>query len=145
MDPVTGNTLSGSGQGGQCAYHDFINSPNPSCCSAKQFPSQQYGTNQQYTRANITAESEYRMLQLAKTMWTATPLPTTIYTIGLGTDIDDTFMQQLANDPNFSTYNSAYPAGRYLKVSSCPSSTCTTDLQTAFQAIANDILLRLTK
>jgi hypothetical protein len=142
MDPASGNILSGSGGKGQCTISD---GGKPSCCSATKFPSQQYGTQESFTRANITNESEYRMLQLANTMRSATPIPTTIYTIGLGTDIDTNFMQQLANDPTSSSYNSAMPAGLFLQVPSCPSSTCTTDLQQAFQVIASNILLRLTK
>ncbi len=137
MDPVTGNTLSN----GTCYIK---NNQQPKCCTAKKFPAQQPGNSGTYTTANITNESEYRMLQLANTLWTAVP-PTTIYTIGLGQDIDTPFMKQLANDPSSPTYNSAFPSGLYLGVTNCPSTACTAELQTAFQTIAAQILLRLTR
>ena len=137
MDPKTGNTLSN----GQCV---ITSGGQPPCCAAKKFPAQQPGNSGTYTNANITNESEYRMLQLANTLWTANP-PTTIYTIGLGNDIDTAFMKQLANDPGSSTYNSSLPSGLYFGVPNCPSTTCTNDLQQAFQTIAAQILLRLTQ
>jgi Mg-chelatase subunit ChlD len=142
MDPVTGNTLPAGG--GQCT---ITSGGQPACCTAKNFVAQQPGNNGKYTTANITNESEYRMLQLAQKLWTATPpdVPTTIYTIGLGNDIDAAFMKQLANDPSSSTYNSSLPSGLYFGVSNCPSTTCTNDLQQAFQTIAAQILLRLTQ
>jgi len=57
----------------------------------------------------------------------------------------------LANDPSGpskytgAVYNSSLPDGLFLVVPDCPSSTCTSELTTAFQTIAAKILLRLTQ
>ena len=110
------------------------------------FVSQQYGT-QTITRANVTAEAQYRAIQTANTMRSENPA-TYVYTIGLGSGVNtatQSFLRQVANDPASPTYNATLPDGLFLYVPDCPSSTCTQELQTAFQTIAAKILLRLTQ
>ena len=95
----------------------------------------------------MTAEAQYRALQTAAAMRAETP-GTYIYTIGLGSGVStstQTFLRQLANDPASPTYNADLPQGLFLYVPDCPSSTCTSELNTAFQTIASKILLRLTQ
>ena len=60
--------------------------------------------------------------------------PTVIYTIGLGSDVDDDFMRRIANDPGASSYDKNKPAGLYVKA---PTSA---QLQAAFQQIASQVL-----
>lgn len=57
-----------------------------------------------------------------------------IYSIGLGTAVDDDFMERVANDPRASSYDSNKPAGLYVKA---PTSA---QLQSAFQQIASQVL-----
>ena len=64
--------------------------------------------------------------------------------VGLGTNVDKAFLQQIANDPSSSTYNPNLPAGMAMFARNCPSSTCTADMQQIFQTIAAQILLSLT-
>ncbi len=140
-DPLSGNIL----QNNACYISDSGNSGQTSpCCSARTFPSQQYGTQESYTRANITAEAEYRTLQIANALRAANP-PVVIYTIGLGSVTNPTFLQELANSTNSPTYNSALPSGLAVAAPYCPGPTCITDLQQAFQQVATDILLKLTQ
>ncbi len=68
-----------------------------------------------------------------------------IYSIGLGSSIDQTFLKQIANDPSSASYNPSQPAGLAVFVPNCPSSTCTANLTQVFQTIAAQILLRLTE
>jgi hypothetical protein len=68
-----------------------------------------------------------------------------IYTIGLGSVTNPTFLQELANSTNSPTYNSALPSGLAVAAPYCPGPTCITDLQQAFQQVATDILLKLTQ
>ena len=70
---------------------------------------------------------------------------TVIYSIGLGSTVDKTFLQEVANDPASDTYDPTQPIGMAVFAPSCPSSQCTTQLQTVFQTIASKILLRLTQ
>ena len=134
MDPRTGNS--------QC---DMQSGGTPSCCNAPNgFRSQQYGNLESFTTNNITNEAQYRMLQVANTMRTANP-PVVIYSVGLGSVTNPTFLKQLANTTDSSTYNSSLPSGLYVPAPDCPGPSCVPELQQAFQTVATDILLRLTK
>ncbi len=112
------------------------------------FVSQQNGS-ETFSRTNVTAEAQYRAIHTAIAMRTESPIPTYIYTIGLGNSVTTAtqdFLAQLANDPSYpSTYILGQPAGEFFYVSNCPSSTCTTSLNTVFQTIASKVLLRLTQ
>ena len=63
----------------------------------------------------------------------------TIYSIGLGNNINKVFLQRIANDPASPTFNSSLPAGSAVFA---PSSL---QLEQVFQIIASKILLRLTQ
>jgi Flp pilus assembly protein TadG len=106
------------------------------------------GTRGTTTAYYIAQDAEYRALQLANTMRGQGII---VYSVGLGSMVDSAFLQQLANDPNYTaTYNSSQPAGTSglaVFAPDCPGtgSECTDELKRAFQIIANDILLRLTQ
>ena len=90
---------------------------------------------------NIWREGQLRALETANAARNAGIL---IYSIGLGTDparINQTFLKQIANvnDPSNPTFNSDQPSGDAVFAPTAE------DLQTAFETIANKILLRLTK
>ncbi|HUK73996.1 MAG TPA: TadE/TadG family type IV pilus assembly protein [Candidatus Bathyarchaeia archaeon] len=120
------------------------------------FPSQQYGTQETFSQAAITTETQWRALYTATQMRQESPSPTYIFTIGLGTGVSgsvptEAFLSTLANDPNGpsnyagAVYDSSLPAGLFVVVPDCPSSVCTQELTTAFQTIASRILLRLSQ
>lgn len=130
--PATGNT--------NCS---LTNGGTPSCCSGvSRFQSLADNKLETFVRANVTNEALYEAVQTANTMRNQN---ITVYAIGLGTDINQGFLQQIANDPKSPTYDSTKPQGLALFVPDCPSAACTSDLNTAFQTIASTILLRLTK
>ncbi len=100
-----------------------------------------------FTRGNVTSETQYRAIQTAIALRTDAPVPTYIYSIGLGVNLTtQALLGQLANDPAYpATYIKGQPAGEFFYIPNCPSPTCTTELNTAFQTIAAKILLRLTQ
>ncbi len=108
------------------------------------FVSASGGSTKAFNRANVTAEAQSEALATATAMRAETP-STVIYSIGLGTGVDQTFLQEVANDPASPLYNSAQPAGLAVFAPSCPSPQCTAQLQQVFQTIASKILLRLTQ
>ena len=145
-----GNCNSG---GDNCSSGLVYNSSGAICHDSggnvvKKFVSQQNGS-EYITMANVTAEAQYRAIQSAIAMRTESPIPTYIFTMGLGSGVSATtqaFLAQLANDPAYPlTYIKGQPQGEFFYISSCPSSTCTTQVKTAFQAIAAKVLLRLTQ
>jgi uncharacterized repeat protein (TIGR03803 family) len=104
------------------------------------FPSQLSGGQKSFLQFNISAEAEYRAIYTANAMRSETPIPTYIYTIGLGTGITagtQNLLAQLANDPSYPTYISSQPAGEFFYIQDCPSSNCTAELQAAFLLIAS--------
>jgi Flp pilus assembly protein TadG len=86
-------------------------------------------------RINITTEAEYTAYQEAEQMRAQ---GITVYSIGLGDDIDTTFLQEVANDPASPYYNASEPQGVYVAAPTAA------DLDAAFQEVAAKILLRLT-
>ena len=68
-----------------------------------------------------------------------------VYAIGLGSNVDQTFLKQIANDPASPAYSSSQPEGMAVFAPSCPSTQCSAQLQQVFQTIAAKILLRLTQ
>lgn len=87
-------------------------------------------------RINITQDAEYSTIQFAETMRAQ---GITVYSVGLGNDIDGTYLQEIANDPASPTYNASEPTGLALFAPQA------TDLNSAFQTVAEKILLRLTQ
>lgn len=111
--------------------------------NVNKFYSQAQGKTVPLTQHNITNEAKYRAVQTAISLRSESPIPTYIYTIGLGTDSTaSSLLAQLANDPNYPTYVAGQPAGLFFYISSCP---CTDQIQQAFQTIAAKVLLRLTQ
>jgi len=107
------------------------------------FTSQQDGSQKPFLQSNITAEAQYRAVYTANFMRSESPVPTFIYTIGLGSSLSlatQDFLAQLANDPRYPTYIPTQPAGEFFYIPDCPSQTCTTELNAAFQAIASQLL-----
>ena len=103
----------------------------------------------QFSRTNVTSEAQYRAVQTAIAMRTESPVPTYIFTILLGNNVTATaLMKQLANDPSSPSYIPSQTQGQFFAIPSCTGgalTTCQTELNTAFQAIASKILLRLTQ
>ncbi len=102
------------------------------------------GSTKAFTRSNVTSEAQAEARQTAAAMRTEIP-NTVFYSIGLGTSVDQTFLQEIANDPASDTYDQTQPTGMAVFAPSCPSTNCSTQLQTVFQTIASKILLRLTQ
>ena len=126
MNPTTGATIS------------YTQGTSGSCNGKNSFPAQDPALSNPAAMnlANIGAEATYRAVQLADTMRAE---GITVYSIGLGDEINTTYLQELANDPNSPTYNPNEPVGLYEFASSADG------LDTAFQEIASKIVLRLTQ
>lgn len=160
------NGSAGSGKGCSQGGQGYCNGNPPyntsySCQGVTTFPSQSSGGKQTaFSRPAITADAEYRAIYTANQMKNETPVPTYIYVIGLGQLINDASTQQflatLANDKEATPgglpgslygnpYNASQPDGLFLPVTDCPSATCTSSLNRAFQTIATKILLRLSQ
>ena len=109
----------------------------------RKFTSQQDGQPKTLLQANITPGAEYRAIYTANAMRTESPVATYIYTIVLGVSVTPTtqaFLAQLANDPAYPTYIPSQPAGHFFDIPSCPSPSCTAELNAAFQAVASKLL-----
>lgn len=132
FDPSNGND--------NCSYNG---GSYPSCCTGVTgFTSAIDGSFQSFTRSHVTNDSVYDAIQLANAMRAEGMY---VYGVGLGNDVSQSFLQQIANDPASSTYNPNQPEGLAVFATSCPSSQCTAQLQQVFQTIAAKILLRLTQ
>jgi Mg-chelatase subunit ChlD len=144
FNPVDGADWESSGSHGLDSNGYPPHQPPPDCTGVTKFISQITGQPTTFSRANITADAQYRALQTANAMRAENPA-TYVYAIGLGKLVDQAFLQQIANDPASATYNPNQPAGLAVFVPDCPSATCTAELQQVFQTIAARILLRLTQ
>ena len=129
------------------------------------FPSEEYPAQSPLamTRWNVTNEVKFRAKYTADHMRMESPVPTYIFTIGLGTAVSgdtctEAFLATLANDPGAGSYlggahcdsgngvyNSSEPAGLFVVVPGCPGTTCTQELEAAFNLIAAKVLLRLSQ
>src|ERR1019366_9159469 len=100
------------------------------------FLSQQTGNQTAFTRANVTSEAQYRAIQTAIAMRTESPVPTYIFTIGLGTNATATdLFKQPSKYPSAPNYNKTQPQGQFFSNSRCSGSAspgCKTQLNTAF-------------
>lgn len=126
MDPTTGNTIS------------YTVGSAGACHGARSFAAHDPGiTNPaQLNTTNVSNDAKYRAVQLANTMRTQ---GITVYSIGLGDKIDETYLQEVANDPASPEYNPNEPSGL---AEFAPTAS---QLDSAFQTIASKILLRLTQ
>ncbi|MGB8886018.1 MAG: VWA domain-containing protein [Candidatus Korobacteraceae bacterium] len=136
------NPSDGTDWGGLDRNGNPPHSPTPDCTGVTKFTSQINGQQESFTRTNVTADAQYRALQTANALRAEGVY---VYSIGLGSDPSQTFLQEIANDPASPTYNSSQPQGIAVFAPDCPSSTCTQELQQVFQTIASKILLRLTQ
>lgn len=132
----------GTDWGGLDSNGNPPHSPTPDCTGVTKFTSQIDGTQKSFTRTNVTADAQYRSLQTANALRAEGVY---VYSIGLGSDPSQTFLQEVANDPASPTYNSSQPVGMAVFAPDCPSAHCTQELQQVFQTIAARILLRLTQ
>jgi Flp pilus assembly protein TadG len=130
--------------------------PTTGPCTAggaqKCFYQQDAGSLYPFAEPYTYDDAEFRATDLARILRLGTTdpnnVPTTIYTIGVGNNINKGFLEQMANDPAYPGYNSSQPAGAYEDVPSCgvqSQAACTAAVQQAFQNIAANILLRLTQ
>ena len=151
LDPTSATTDWGSYSGGGFPYDakgDICKDINGNNVTTFTPQDTTLGTSSSFTRAHVTQEAQYRAIQTAIAMRSETPIPTFIFTIGLGSGVSSTtqaFLAQLANDPSYSTYISSQPSGLFFYIPNCPSSTCTAAVNMAFQTIAAKVLLRLTQ
>jgi hypothetical protein len=110
---------------------------NPTCCSAVSgFRSAISGTTRSFTRANVTADAEYRAVQVANDMRAAGMI---VYSIGLGSNINRDFLQQIANDPDLPGHVGTPYDGEAVFAPTAA------DLRAVFEIIAAKIRLRLTR
>ena len=133
--------------GASIATYDGVSRWNPSTSclrSVNKFTSAIDGQLKSLNRTNVTADAKYQALQTTTAMRTETP-GMLVFSIGLGSNVDQAFLRQIANDPASSTYNPNQPVGQAVFASNCPSSQCNAELQQVFQIIAAKILLRLTQ
>ena len=126
MDPNTGATISYNlGSAGSCNGSSTFTAQDPSIRNPAQL-----------NITNVSQDAKYRAVQLANTMRAQ---GITVYSIGLGDKIDQTYLQELANDPASPQYDPSQPSGL---AEFAPTAN---ELDTAFQTIASKILLRLTQ
>jgi len=123
---------------GWCSGISFMNPSTGSwsSCGASQFPSQVTGTMQPINMTNVANDAMYRSIQVANSMRAQ---GIGIYSIGLGDKISQSYLQQVANDPASSTFDPTQPVGEAVFAPTAA------DLQTVFQTIAAEILLRLSR
>jgi len=114
----------------------------PTCCEgASGYPSSITGPMEPFICTNVTAEAQYRAIQVANQMRGAGII---VYSIGVGSGLTPdlgflSFLQQVANDPNAPDYVATSYDGEAV-VANDPS-----QLSTVFQQVASKILLRLAK
>ena len=128
LDPRTGNQLPNSST--------TYTGPAPSYCPTMVNFVSVDGTTKSVTPVNCTAEGQLRALATAAAIRGTNMY---VFCIGLGNALDQSLLQQAANDPAASTYNPNQPVGEAAFASNA------SQLQTVFQQIASKILLRLTK
>ncbi len=121
-------------------------------CAPSKFPAQMPGNpgtlnSNQDAETNVPNEAMYRAMTWASAMRAQGVI---VYTVGLGDKISQPFLQQMANDPSGAafegySYNSAQPQGIAAFAVDCPGPSCSSELNQAFQTVATDILLKITK
>jgi len=109
----------------------------PCCPDLTTFPSVLGGTRHATgpeAATDVRQEAKDRARLRAKQIRTAGSI---IYTIGLGNEIDQDFLREIANDPSSPAYDPSQPAGEFA-LAPTPA-----DLQFVFQVIARKILVRI--
>jgi hypothetical protein len=125
FDPATGSQLCTTTGG------------TPPCCAGvSTFRSAIDGTQKSFLRTNVTADAEYRAVRVANDMRAA---GITVYAIGLGNGINQTFLKQVANDPTLPGFVATGYDGEAVFAPNAG------QLQEVFETIANKILLRITQ
>jgi hypothetical protein len=121
FDPISGTEMAGTAGGGELQ-----------CCpGVSGLTTAIDGSFKAFHRSLVTADGLYRTIQVANDMRSAGMY---VYTIGLGSGVNMTFLEQVANDPNSPTFNPAQPVGLAV-VANDPS-----QLQAVFDQIALQIL-----
>ena len=125
-------------QVGWCSGVSFLNprSGSQTSCGAGYFPSQLAGKSVPLTQTNICDDAIFRTENVSNTMRLQNM---TVYSIGLGDKINQTYLLEVANDPSSPTYNPNEPVG---EAAFAPTAG---DLESVFQTIASKIILRLTQ
>jgi hypothetical protein len=121
-------------------------------CTPSAFPTHMPGNpgtlnSQQDGETNVPNEAMYRAMSWANAMRAQGVI---VYTVGLGDKINLPFLEQMANDPSGTafegfSYNSATPQGIAVFAGDCPGPSCSSELNQAFQTVANNILLKITQ
>jgi Flp pilus assembly protein TadG len=130
FDPVSGPPeLGGTGGGGALA-----------CCpSVTQFQSAIDGSMKDFFRMNVTADAEFRSIQVSDEMRADHII---VYSIGVGTGINQTFLKKIANDPSLAG-TLGYAPTDFDGISIVANTGA--DLPAVFEKIADAILKRLSK
>lgn len=125
-------------------------------CQATNFPQKQPGNFGQLAQngvsitqaqENISNDAMYRAITWANAMRSQGVI---VYAVGLGSMINQPYLQMMANDPSGASfegfsYNSNTPSGLAVFAVDCPGPSCASELDSAFQTVASDILLRITQ
>jgi Flp pilus assembly protein TadG len=106
------------------------------CPLTTQFRSAINGTLKDILRSNVTADAQIRSIQTTVQMQQGN---TVVFAIGLGDNINSQFLLRIANDPASAFYDPSLPTGQAVFAPTGG------DLQRVFQAIASQIVLRLTR
>lgn len=110
----------------------------PECCDNQNFPSIN-GTNKKITTANLLVEADLRCVEVANAMRASGMY---VFAIGLSNgnlDEQKTFLRDVANDPDSTSFNPKLPVGTALVTGNGA------QVPQLFQQVAADILLRLTR
>jgi secreted protein with Ig-like and vWFA domain len=84
----------------------------------------------------VCEEAEYRAVQVANEMRQNGII---VYSIGLGSDVNESFLMQIANDPQSTTYDALLPVGAYVPAPDA------SQLSAAFQRVAEDLLIQVVR
>ena len=107
------------------------------CPNSPTFPSSEPGGGTKTNNyVNVTEEAEYRAVQVANAMRQNGII---VYSIGLGSDVNESFLTQIANDPHSTTYDASLPVGAYVPAPDA------SQLSAAFQRVAEDLLIQVVR
>jgi Flp pilus assembly protein TadG len=118
-----------------CPPPNYPSSGND-CLASTTFPSSKYGGTKTIGYTNVCEEAEYRAVQVANEMRQNGII---VYSIGLGSDVNESFLMQIANDPQSTTYDALLPVGAYVPAPDA------SQLSAAFQRVAEDLLIQVVR